>query len=72
MSVRAIDAILQTYQAHFEALVEDVVMTPYDFRYTSVGLKLFYFQVCASQNSQSGSNLSSMIVHCRLPKFLEF
>ena len=42
------DASLQTYQvgAHFKALNEPLIMAPSNSRYTQVGFKLLFVQVC--------------------------
>ena len=48
-SERDVGASAQTYEvgAHFEALIEGVLMAPLDSRYTQVGFHLISAQVCA-------------------------
>ena len=45
---RDVGASAQTYEvgAHFEALVEGILMAPLDSSYTQVGFNLTYVQVC--------------------------
>ena len=46
---------MQTYQlgARFEELIESVLMTPLDSRYTQVGFNLISVQVCITQKGGS-------------------